>query len=164
MCSKKKTWALVLSKIKRLLESIFSSGRFVILLARRIPQSNKERRGKFLRAHRISLLEESSHLSVCPLGTSIDNQQNQSLQGLESGFSFLGKAAAYFLRLWWSSRKSRNLSLLKETLRDLQDRPIYYPTSTQLWFRNKAVHPCSVYVTNNFQKLRPTPSNHLFNS
>jgi len=34
----------------------------------------------------------------------------------------------------------------------------------QLRFRNKAVHPCSVYVTNNFQKLRPTPSNHLFNS
>jgi len=109
MCSKN-TWALVLSKIERLLESIFSSRRFVILLARRIPQSNKERRGKFLRARGISPLKTSSHLSICPLGTSVDNQQNQSLQGLKSGFSFLGKQQRTSEKLVVSQKVKKSLA------------------------------------------------------
>lgn len=161
MCSKNSR-ALALSKIKRLLESIFPSRRFVVLLTRRIPKCNKERRGKFLRAHGISLLETSSHLSVCPLCTSIDNQQNQFLQGLKSGFSFLGKQQ----RTLWENDSLPESQDLSRFLRKpyVISKTDLYIVRHQLWFRNKAVHPCSVYVTNNFQKLRPTSSKHLLNS
>ena len=161
MCSKN-IWALVLSKIKKLLELIFYSRRFLILPARHIPQSNKERRWMFLRARGISLLETSSHLSVCPLGTSIDNRQNQSLQGLQSGFSSLGKQQCTVWETDGLPESQEIFRFLRKTY--VINKTDLYVIQHQLWFRNKAVHPCSLYVTNNFQKLRPTPSNHLFNS
>jgi hypothetical protein len=102
MCSKS-PWALAFSKIKRLLESIFSSTRFVFYWQDIFDKAIR-RDAASLRAREFSLLETSSHSSVF-LRWYFQRQSEKSVPSrFEVGFSFPGIAAAYFLRNWWSSR------------------------------------------------------------
>jgi hypothetical protein len=81
---------------------------------------------------------------------------------LKSGFSFLGKQQRTFWETDGLPESQETACFLRKSY--VISKTDLYIIRHRLWFRNKSVHPCSVYVANNFQKLRPTPSNHLLNS